>query len=528
MDYLEATQRFKKSALAKKSILDSVIKNDYGKALEQIKANEILFRADADILFLKSFSKSRLYSGGSLHSDDSLFALKQCLLVNPTYDKALLELIAYFKNIFQEFECKKWLHRITIGNFRGIHYRELMAILGDHLNQKNLKISLINEPSNYNLLTRLAHETGVTWQKRTIVSSRNSLEKSIGHHSFAKIIEKTGDHQKAFARFLFSKKIQWDAASPALKRDANQLRDNIQKIATFLESRAVPQSEAGTFSALSKTRTQRSARNVEQIFILGFPRSGTTLVEQIFATHDDVCTSLEADNLFNSFHHVMSHEKIRGVLTQLFHGGIPDIERVRRKYISRFEANICSRGETVKRIRVDKLPANSFISFYANMLFPDAVFIIPVRRPNAVLVSCLKQRFEENAFMLNLSTIERCSQIYLNTMRILLRSFQQSDARRYTYKFEDLVQTPNRIVSEISNVIGLDFLPNFQNFSDIASRRPITTPSKSKVTEKLNTEAIDNWQTYATFLTPAHDQINEIARMTGYPTNTIATPKPLW
>jgi Flp pilus assembly protein TadD len=235
-----------------------------------------------------------------------------------------------------------------------------------------------------------------------------------------------------------------------------------------------------------------------QVFFVGFPRSGTTLLEVILDAHPDIVTTAEA-------------EILSSVLNR---GDRSDLAAPKIRYL---EAFVRLRGavEPVTTI-VDKHPLNLIYCRSMDVFFPQAKLLVALRDPRDVVLSCLMQRFRRNAAMRNFDTLESTVALYESVMGLWLEARSSLRLPWHEYRYEDLISDRDTTLAGILNFIGVQWHANMDEYRDFAVTREIATPSYSGVVEPIYNRAVGRWRAYEGHLAPAFDRLAPFVAAFGY------------
>jgi len=241
----------------------------------------------------------------------------------------------------------------------------------------------------------------------------------------------------------------------------------------------------------------------DPIFIVGLPRSGSTLLEQILASHPDVDGTQELHDISR----IVSELKGQGPngagarYPDLLPGLDPLLfERLGRRYLE--ETRIYRRG----RPRfVDKMPNNFWHIGLIHLVLPNARIIDIRREPMACCVSNLKQLYARGQeFCYGIEDIARYYRTYLELMRHWNRVLP---GRVLRVSYEDLVEDLGASVRQILAHCGLEFDPACLAFH--RSRRAINTPSSEQVRQPLFREGLSRWRHYDPWLDPLRETLGD-------------------
>ncbi|MEJ0093982.1 MAG: tetratricopeptide repeat protein [Methylocella sp.] len=250
-------------------------------------------------------------------------------------------------------------------------------------------------------------------------------------------------------------------------------------------------------------RTGAGAAARDPIFIVGLPRSGSTLLEQILASHPDVDGTQELHDIpriISEFQGQGSNGRgarypdlLRDLDPLLF-------ERLGDRYLD--ETRVYRRG----RPRfIDKMPNNFRHIGLIHLMLPNATIIDIRREPMACCVSNLKQLYARGQeFCYGIEEIARYYRTYLELMRHWDRVLP---GRVLRVSYEDLVEDLGASVRRILAYCGLEYDPACLAFH--RSQRAINTPSSEQVRQPLFREGISQWRNYDPWLDPLRKALGD-------------------
>jgi len=249
------------------------------------------------------------------------------------------------------------------------------------------------------------------------------------------------------------------------------------------------------------------------IFIVGFPRSGTTMLEQMLDAHPNLRSMDERTHLAELADRIADMPGMRYP---------DDLGRLDEAACASLRAIYWSRvAETVRldvgQRLVDKNPLNVLHLPLIRRLFPNARILLALRHPCDVVLSCYMQGFRLPAFVVLCSTLERLARGYANTMRIWDRHAKLLEPTWLSVRYEDVVAEPESALGRVARFIGIDDITPMLAFDAHARRKGhIATPSYSQVVEPLNATAVNRWRRYATHLDPVLPRLRPAMEAFGY------------
>lgn len=253
-------------------------------------------------------------------------------------------------------------------------------------------------------------------------------------------------------------------------------------------------------------------------FLVGFPRSGTTMTEQVMAAHPAVVTSDEhplIDQLGRALMEGASDPlDVPSQLETL------DADRVRALRAIYWEQAKSKLGHSLAdldgKVFVDKLPPNIVDLAMINTVFPDAKIIVALRDPRDVCLSGFMQWFVPNPAMVQLLQLDSAARFYAAVMGLYLDMKPNLTLPLLEIRYEDTVSDLEPQARRIIEHLDLEWHDDLLNFHEKAKQRAIRTPSYAAVTEKVHTRAIARWKNYSSQFAPFQAILSPAIEAFGY------------
>lgn len=278
---------------------------------------------------------------------------------------------------------------------------------------------------------------------------------------------------------------------------------------TALPTAAVRLGEAA-FRAWSDSNLP--AIEASPVFIVGFPRSGTTMLEQMLDAHSGLA-SMDERVYINDTIELLSPLGLRyphdlGELTPA------QCESLRKAYWRRVAQTVqLAPGQRL----VDKNPLNMLRLPMILRLFPQARIVLALRHPCDVLLSCYMQHFRSPNFMVMCSTLERLARSYVAAMESWIYHAELMKPAVFVSRYEDLLADFRGNVQRVGDFLGLDDATPMLSFHEHARNKGyISTPSYTQVIEPPNARSVDRWRRYETYLEPVRPILQPVMRHWGY------------
>ena len=284
-----------------------------------------------------------------------------------------------------------------------------------------------------------------------------------------------------------------------IKRSTSRYRPEITERNTAL------QTEICTME-LFERHAQSGCTDPAPIFIVGLPRSGSTLIEQILAAHERVEGTMELEDIPRMVQGLQAHEREDSpsryprALASLTGA---DLRRLGEQYIS----NTRIYRRTGRPYFIDKMPNNFRHLGLIRLILPRARIIDARREPMACCFGNFKQLFAEGQeFTYSLEDIGRYYQTYVTLMS---HWDQVLPGRILRVQHEELVANVEGQVRRILTFLELDFDPQCLEFH--RSARSVRTASSEQVRRPISTEGLDQWRHFEHWLAPLRAALGPLA-----------------
>ncbi|KRB82611.1 sulfotransferase [Sphingomonas sp. Root710] len=301
-------------------------------------------------------------------------------------------------------------------------------------------------------------------------------------HLRGTVLDRLGRYDEAFASFTAMNE-HWQN-DPSRPRDrARDYRDAMTKADALLSPDWL-----ASWSSPPRADPRRTP-----VFIVGFPRSGTTLLDTMLMADPSVLVLEEEPFLVEAENELGGIEALPGAGTEA-------IAAARDGYFAKIEALA---GPVGDRLVVDKHPMHLNKVAIARRLFPDARFILALRHPADVLLSCAITNFRINNAMANFLDLGDAATLYDLTFRHWGKARALFDAPVHEVVYERLVLDPARELRPLFAWLGLAWPDDGVDHQQAArARGAVSTASYSQVTEPIYSRSSGRWTRYRKHLEP--------------------------
>ncbi|HEX4740274.1 MAG TPA: sulfotransferase [Caulobacteraceae bacterium] len=244
------------------------------------------------------------------------------------------------------------------------------------------------------------------------------------------------------------------------------------------------------------------------VFVLGFPRSGTTLMGQVLAGGEDVVTLDERQTLTDA---AQTFLRAADGPDRLAVAADEELQAYRRLYWDRVRA---AGVDPAGRTFVDKLPMNTLGLPLIARLFPQAKVLFMRRDPRDVVISCFRRQFAIDATTVEFLSLDWAADLYDATMTLAETYRGLLDVDLQEQSMEALVTDFESEVRQICEFAQIPFAPAM---ADFASRSgDAVTRSSAQLARGLNAEGVGAWKRYAEGLAPVLPTLSPWAKRFGY------------
>lgn len=226
------------------------------------------------------------------------------------------------------------------------------------------------------------------------------------------------------------------------------------------------------------------------VILTGYPRSGTTLAENILASLPDAVAIEERPTLAMADQELLSQTDGIERLAEL---GGSELDRLRADYWERAER---AAGQSLAgKLFVDMDPFKAPRLPAIARLFPDARVVITRRDPRDVVWSCFHTNFAFNAATMAFTSLERTARHYATSWAIAEAALEALPIARFELRYEDLVRDFDTVTQDLCAFLDVPWSEEVRRFDKTARRRGVTTASASQVRQGLY-DGSGGWRRY--------------------------------
>jgi hypothetical protein len=250
--------------------------------------------------------------------------------------------------------------------------------------------------------------------------------------------------------------------------------------------------------------------------LTSFPRSGTTLLEQVLDSHSGLVSSDEREAFARDIFPALwlTHHTPAPTAEALDNVPTERLEQLRRRYWEYMEAAL---NEPIgARIHLDKNPPLTLVLPGFLRLLPETHVLVALRDPRDVVISCFMQFLPMNPNSVCFLTLERTAERYATDMGIW-RKFREMIASPWLeIRYEDTVINLAQETRRALEFLGLPWEPQVLQYRDRLDKKVVGSPTYEAVKQPLYTRAIGRWKNYQRYLESSLPALEASVRAFGY------------
>ena len=407
-----------------------------------------------------SYGRLTYKKGGNL--DDAFNAYKKTLSINNNFKFAEIGLGQIYKSKGNFSEAKKIFQNVIDSDPN--ETRAYFDIV-DFLNDKEIEEKI----------------------KKLEILENNKEQKNINkiylYFALGEMFEKINKYNKAIHYYNLGNNLKRKNINYSIDADKERF-DSIKK----------------TINKFTINKKNIGCKSPMAIFIVGMPRSGTTLIEQILASHSKIFGGGELLFFINIFNKTLNSENPESFLQNLKYLTEKKFFDVGKLYIEEIE-----KISKENKYLTNKLPLNFINIGLIKLSLPNAKIIHCERNPLDTCFSCYKTNFTiGNHFSYSLEELGSFYMLYKEQMTYYKKKFNQ---QIMNVKYEDVVADTKKETKKILDYLDLNFEENCLEF--YKNKRPIQSASLAQVRKPIYKNSINSWMKYKDFLKPLTDKLNK-------------------
>ena len=266
---------------------------------------------------------------------------------------------------------------------------------------------------------------------------------------------------------------------------------------------------------LLRPRHSLDAMRPRPVFLVGFPRSGTTLLERTLGEHPDITTSDELGVLMElRARHEGDYPEVGGLAARLAALDLATAQTLRQEYREGMQATVPNFSS--KAVLVDKNPLNLMELPWIAALFPDAKVLVALRDPRDTCLSAFLQDFRLDVGTIELLHLRGAVSFYTQVLGFWTAVRERFGLPWLEVRYEDLVEDPEAKAREVLEFLDLPWHENVNRIQTRGSQRVYRSASYAAVSEPVYRRAVKRWKNYEESLQPFAADLAPFIHAFGY------------
>jgi tetratricopeptide (TPR) repeat protein len=249
--------------------------------------------------------------------------------------------------------------------------------------------------------------------------------------------------------------------------------------------------------------------------ICGHPRSGTTLLEQLLDSHPQVVSAEETPIFFESYWSLRRPLPAEAGMLETLESVTPEVLRKTRDwYLQAMQMFI---GSPIgDRLLIDKNPSLTALVPGLVRVFPEAKFIVALRDPRDVCLSCFMQPLPLNPPSSSFISLEETATEYVSMMGFWRSMAPRLPNRAIEVRYEDVVNDVESVSRAVLSFLGLDWDERVLRFDKHARQKLVRSPTYAEVARPISKGAVGRWKNYQKYLEPSLEKLEPFVTAFGY------------
>lgn len=311
-------------------------------------------------------------------------------------------------------------------------------------------------------------------------------------YELAGLLDNEGKYDEAMTALLEAKALVRPHAAPQAA------------VLQHMQSRAKEMEQSITTAVMDRWRADADQfQPLRRIALLcGHPRSGTTLLEQVLDAHSDIISAEETKMMHDDAYLPLIRDFPEGTsILQALDSVPPSVIRTARENYFRC-TELFLRRKIGDRLLVDKNPSLNLMIPIVVRIFPETKFLIALRDPRDVVVSCFMQALPPTPISSAYLSLEGTVNQYANVMGFWLEMLPRMGDQWLYARYEEMVEDLPAVARSALSFLGVEFEENILKFYEHASAKRVRSPSHADVRKPLYRTAVGRWRNYQKYLEP--------------------------
>jgi len=248
----------------------------------------------------------------------------------------------------------------------------------------------------------------------------------------------------------------------------------------------------------------------------GHPRSGTTLLEQVLDAHPDIISAEETEIFkHDAYVPLMRGQPDEVAMYSALAAATPGaLQEARQNYFRAIEMSL---GQPLAgRLLIDKNPTYTFLIPALIRIFPEMKFLIALRDPRDVVLSCFMQNLPLNQVGAACLTLAGTVEEYASLMGVWQTVKPRMANPFLEVRYEDMVENLESVARKTLGFLGVPWNANVLGFDEHARKKTVRSPTYADVTQPVYKRAVGRWRNYQKYLEPHLEKLEPFVKAFGY------------
>ena len=312
-----------------------------------------------------------------------------------------------------------------------------------------------------------------TENKKKFHSSQNNLVLADYFNLLSRIYERLGSYDESY-KLAIDRNIALINLNQNKKFKKEVLLNTISTYKNFFKKN----------TSISTTVNEIQDSNL--VFIIGFPRSGTTLLDTILRSHSKTMVLEEKPYLLDIRHNFYKNHELADILKI----SKKEKAQMQEQYFNSFKYS-------ADKIIIDKYPLNLIELGFIKTIFPNSKIVLAIRHPLDCITSCVMTYFKMNEAMIHFENEKTTINFYNKCFDLLFQYFKFYEINYHQVKYENVISNFKKEINDLLKFLNLEFEESINSFYKTALlRENINTPSYDQVTQPIYSGSINRYKNF--------------------------------
>jgi Flp pilus assembly protein TadD len=438
--------------------------------------------------------------------DDALEPILEAVRRNPDDVELLLGLASHQLALLDNAEAEKSYREVIRRDPANALANLGLAVVFELTNRGDALAELVGEaesrgvePDVLNFIRAFGFRRSKQFDQglTSVAKVRGDLEEARRLQLLGQLSEGAGKYDEAWDAFVGMNRLQSLHPSQPLER-ASAYRDHLRR-----------QTDVLSGEWLSRWKDEESkAPPRSPTFLVGFPRSGTTLLDTLLMGHPDIEVLEEEGTL------AAASAELPSDLAGLPTATAEQIDRARDRYFQDAQEGV---AQASGKVLIDKNPLSMNSLPVISRLFPGAKIILALRHPCDVVLSCFVTNFRLNDGMSNFLELETAAELYDLSFRNFTKASEILHLPVHRLVYEDLIENAASVLRDLVTFLDVPWRDEMLDHEKTAKARGrIKTASYAQVVEPIYRRSVGRWEHYREHMAPVLPVLSPWVQEFGY------------